>query len=251
MRTRQLGTFARIFQGLFRIILKEWKGPQKFLLGLEYAKHCSPFFPIQSAKLLSALARGDGARCSSLVLQMHGSRLLEDTLEVCRTLNLRPFLAWGTLLGHYREGGFIAHDYDIDLGLLETDFSQKTEIIQLMSKKGHTVRSDNDYFISFYYHGFRNPYIELQRFYWKNGQMANSLALQHGDEIFTYYFPLDIFDEFLMAKFLGRFAVLVPAQTERFLTVAYGDWRTPQKHWDFLYGPLNLVREKKEEGKRV
>jgi hypothetical protein len=66
----------------------------------------------------------------------------------------------------------------------------------------------------------------------------------------TAYFPVDIFGEFVTVKFLGKFAVLVPAQSEGFLTVAYGDWRTPQKQWDFLYGPMNLVREKKEGGER-
>jgi hypothetical protein len=120
-----------------------------------------------------------------------------------------------------------------------------------MWRKGYTVWEDTNYYISFHKNGFRRPYIELQLFYRKNAQRAASIAPPYRDELFTYYFPLDIFDEFMTVKFLGRFDILVPVQTERFLTIAYGDWRTPQKQWDFLYGPRNLVREKKEEGRRA
>jgi phosphorylcholine metabolism protein LicD len=176
---------------------------------------------------------------------MYGPALLANTLAACQALNLRPFLAWGTLLGHYRDGGFIAHDYDIDLGLLEDDFSRKEELVQAMKRRGYAVRAINDYFISFYRAGRKRPWIELQLFYRKNDQIACSLGpFQRGD-LYTYYFPADIFAEFMAEKFLGQLEVLVPTQTERFLTVAYGNWRVPQKSWDFIYGPLNLVQEKK------
>jgi len=226
---------------------KERRWTRKFLLGLEFAEHCSPFFPVQSAKILLALARGDGARCSSLVLHMYGPALLADTLAECQALNMRPFLAWGTLLGYYREGGFIAHDYDIDLGLLEDDFSRKEELVQAMKRRGYAIRASNDYFISFAPDGRKRPWIELQLFYRKNDQIACSIAPSHREDLYTYYFPTDIFAEFMAVKFLGWLKVLVPTQTEKFLTVAYGNWRVPQKSWHFIYSPLNLVQEKKEK----
>jgi hypothetical protein len=224
---------------------KERRWRQKFLLGLEYAKHCSPLFPVQSAKILLALARGDGARCSSLVLHMYGPALLADTLAACRALHMKPFLAWGTLLGYYREGGLIAHDYDIDLGILEDNFSRKEELVQAMKQRGYAVRANNDYFISFFRHRCKRPWIDLQLFYWKNDQVACSIPSSHQEDLYTYYFPANIFAEFMAVKFLGRLEVLVPMQTEKFLTVAYGNWRIPQKNWHFIYGPLNLVQEKK------
>jgi phosphorylcholine metabolism protein LicD len=178
---------------------------------------------------------------------MYGPALLADTLAECQALNLRPFLTWGTLLGHYRDGGFIAHDYDIDLGLLEDDFSRKEELAQAMKRRGYTVRANDDYFISFSRNRGKRPWIELQLFYRKNGQIACSIASSHWEDLYTYYFPADIFAEFMAVKFLGQLEVLIPTQTERFLTVAYGNWRIPQKSWHFLYGPLNLVQEKKEQ----
>jgi len=177
---------------------------------------------------------------------MYGPALLADTLAACQALNLRPFLAWGTLLGHYRDGGFIAHDYDIDLGLLEDDFSRKEELVQAMQQRGYTVRTNNDYFLSFYRDGRKRPWIELQLFYRKNDQIACSIGPSPRGDLYTYYFPVDIFAESMAVKFLGQLEVLVPTQIERFLTIAYGNWRVPQKSWDFIYGPQNLVQEKKE-----
>lgn len=39
-----------------------------------------------------------------------------------RTAGVRPFLMYGTLLGYVRQRDFICYDFDVDVGVLETDF---------------------------------------------------------------------------------------------------------------------------------
>ena len=51
-------------------------------------------------------------------LQLAVSREITERLV---EVGIRPFLMSGTLLGYVREGSFMEHDYDIDLGLMPGD----------------------------------------------------------------------------------------------------------------------------------
>jgi hypothetical protein len=203
--------------------------------------------PVQSWRLMRAMFQLRADRCGRLVLQMHGRQVLHDTLEVCRALHMMPFLAWGTLLGYYRDSGFIAHDTDIDLGVLAEDFRRKSALIEAMARKRYVVYKACDYFVSFCRQGCPELRIDVFVFYEKNGQIASSLDEPHLPDLYTYYFPADIFTAFQTVTFLKTLDVLVPVHTERFLEVAYGDWRTPQKEFHYLYGPRNLVQEAKPD----
>lgn len=48
-------------------------------------------------------------------------RVIRRIMAALESNGIRPFLAFGTLLGKEREGGFMAHDGDLDLGILTTD----------------------------------------------------------------------------------------------------------------------------------
>jgi hypothetical protein len=50
------------------------------------------------------------------------TELLEVVLMVEKISNTRPFALYGTLLGLEREGKFICYDYDVDFGILTTEF---------------------------------------------------------------------------------------------------------------------------------
>lgn len=49
-------------------------------------------------------------------------RLLTKFVSFCNKYNLRYFATGGTLLGSVREGGFIPHDGDVDIALVDEDF---------------------------------------------------------------------------------------------------------------------------------
>lgn len=58
---------------------------------------------------------------------------LEDMSNILEKNNIKFFLFCGTALGAHREGTFIEHDEDIDLGFFEQDNSMKN-IIDLVNK---------------------------------------------------------------------------------------------------------------------
>ena len=127
-------TFAKILSGAQRCV-KERRLPYRLSQVLENVQYCSLTNPLLSLKLMAASLGSPEARCRGLMLQIHGTTLLQDMLAACHSLHIDPFLAWGSLLGHFRQGGLIEHDHDIDLGLFTKDFQRKEELSGIMKKR--------------------------------------------------------------------------------------------------------------------
>ena len=51
-------------------------------------------------------------------LRKHGPGIMLDVSEILRRRNIPGFAMFGTLLGFVRDGGFIPHDDDIDMGVM-------------------------------------------------------------------------------------------------------------------------------------
>ena len=73
-------------------------------------------------------------------LQIHGTQMLGEIVRLCDTLNIRPFLAYGTLLGSIRENAFIETDNDIDLGVFERDSERLPLLRDAAIELGYRVR---------------------------------------------------------------------------------------------------------------
>ena len=221
-----------------QLCVKERRLPYRLLQLLENVKYCSLTNPFLSVKLMYASLGSTEARCRGLMLQIHGKTLLRDMLTACHTLHIDPFLAWGCLLGHFRQGRLIEHDHDIDLGLLPKDFKRKDALGEMMKKRGYAIRRTNNFNISFHKIGLPKIHIDIDLYYEKNDKMAYSILWK--GQLFTYFFPLETFSKLRKIRFLNRFDVLIPHLPEMFLDYAYGDWRTPKESWDFLHDPPNL-----------
>ena len=164
---------------------------------------------------------------------------------------VKIWLAFGTLLGAYREKNFIAHDMDIDLGIEEDDMTE--DFIQHLNKKcffiyrNFTIYSDQDYL-----NGFKSEYtfsckenILIDIFVFKNSNgKKESFAFDREEGlnqretlkkyngklrtikvIFTDFDLVDI--DFLGLKFSA------PLNTQLHLSEVYGeDFMTP-KVYDF------------------
>ena len=190
---------------------------------------------------------------SSLVLQLYGSTFMKDTIEVCKKIGMSPFLAFGTLLGHHRDNGFIKHDHDMDIGLLEKDFIKINNLKKGMKEKGYRVRHPSGYKYEISFSNPRFPGISLDFFiFYKH---KNEMVYAHEDivkkKLHFYAFPLEIFEKFEKTKFLGKIDVLVPSQTERFLRLSYGDWKTPNKKFKALSDHPNLKKIVNSNFKRI
>ena len=157
------------------------------------------------------------------ILQKDGLKVLKDVYNACNKAGIKAFLAEGTLLGHHRENGFIKHDHDIDLGILEDDIKKLGILERDLRRKGYDVkRKKHSVFLR-----YQKPHVDIYYFL-SQGEGVISWCVEHKDNsLFRYEFPATIFRRLDEAKFAGRLSVLVPGRVEDYLTTAYGDWRTP------------------------
>ena len=159
----------------------------------------------------------------SEILQRNGFKVLRDVYYACSKAGIKAFLAEGTLLGHHRENGFIKHDLDIDLGILEEDIKKIGILERDLRRKGYYVKRKKHSAV------FRYQEVRLDIYYFiSQGEGIISFCLEPKDNsLFRYGFPATIFKQLDEAQFMGRLGVLVPCEVEHYLATAYGDWRVP------------------------
>jgi tetratricopeptide (TPR) repeat protein len=145
-------------------------------------------------------------------------------IEALEAAGLAPFLNGGTALGCVRERDFIAHDSDVDLGLLPgADAAVAIEAIA-----AHPA-------LDFLYHDVVDDRVLRIRFAAREGGVGGDVFLyqddakgfwcgvQRGPHALAW---ADSRFALAPAKFLDR-NVMLPDPIERYLRENYGDWRTP------------------------
>jgi len=163
--------------------------------------------------------------------------------SILESLGIRFWLTDGTLLGYFREGDIIAHDADVDLGLMIDAYSDA--IISEFRRRGFDLK---------YVLGEKKQGLELSFirdgvkvdlfFFYREGDRLWHGAWEGFDKgrkrnlIKYYYEPFELREvEFLGAVFN------VPADTLKYVETKYGEgWRTPVEDWDWAMGPANAVR---------
>jgi hypothetical protein len=171
---------------------------------------------------------------------------LRDFAALSRSIDLQWYVISGTFLGIVREGGWLAHDYDIDLGvnsrlvdperlrnaitssatmvlrkedwqtrIVEREGEPKLERLLTLFKVVHRTGINIDVFIHHLEDGYRWHGSSIHR--WNNLEFA------------------------LKEYTLDGLVVLGPADSNKYLTENYGDWRTPVKDFNATTGTPNAV----------
>ena len=79
--------------------------------------------------------------------------------SLCRSADVKYWLMFGTLLGGFREKGFLKHDDDIDVGMFESNIT--TDFIKKMAEKGfvlkhaYVAKSGKGMHLAFLYEGVK------------------------------------------------------------------------------------------------
>jgi hypothetical protein len=168
------------------------------------------------------------------------------------------FLDGGTLLGCVREGGFLPHDSDIDLGIFFKD--RNKQLHKEMLRRGFKRNSYTE--VNGGGQGFTETYLHIRRrikvdfcYFYEDGNKMYSYGFENqpdktGNEhliVLEYVWEkqeLEVVD-FMNAK------VRIPKNAEYYLEEHYGkDWRKPNSNWDFQYDPKNMVKYTKKVGVR-
>ena len=164
---------------------------------------------------------------------------LKYIMEISEKENIKVMPIFGTLLGFIREGDFIKHDYDIDLGVLPS--MQPSELAQILVEK-----YGFQFIQGLAYHGQVTEFTVTL-----HGLSTDFFFLQNHDDVtrtISYYWKSDggytdprqnnvkyverkqITD--LKPLFIKDIKVMVPVDVETELEAIYGKgWRIPDPHF--------------------
>ena len=172
---------------------------------------------------------------SNVLLDLH-SLLLEHSIPF--------FLAYGTLLGVYRDSELLPHDKDLDVGL-DWNFP-RDQLISILKHSGNYWIDPKSTNPSHYDFNFgvieKRRGISIDFFFFK----------PEGDFLLSgfHHLPRPLlwrFNRFDWGdiKYKGR-TFKSPSNPELFLTDIYGpEWRVPDPYFDSLVSGLNLTEESK------
>lgn len=215
-------------------------------------------FEARANRLLSALVepapeagsgckeREEGGRKGDFKTD-HAVEALKAFEAILPVSEWRWYVVSGTFLGLVREGGFLAHDYDIDLGL-DGDSLDVGQIRDRFSRSPDFVvkKVDAHVEVQFDEAGFPSASIRpsLVKLVHRSGinvdvflHYRDGGVVWHGSVIHRWNnspFTLREYD-------LEGVRVLGPLEADRYLTENYGDWKTPVKDFDCTTGTPNLV----------
>jgi phosphorylcholine metabolism protein LicD len=171
-------------------------------------------------------------------LRVHGRAFLRDFIAASREAGMKPFLMWGTLLGHVREGRLLKHDKDLDMGILAADWPKRHVLIEAMQKRGYRLLDAREYKIVFERRD-RLTRMDIDVFLpWEDKMVC--FSRQRDGSFRGAWFRSGAFKNFCNRVFLDS-EVLIPDPPEPILEAIYGDWRTPIKSYDSAGIPNRLA----------
>lgn len=199
---------------------------------------CNPFF--NYADFFRKIDKETYSHCRGYIaLQMYGKKALKEMLSICNKYDMKPCLLYGSLLGYQRNKGFIPHDSDIDMGLLEKDFEKINLLRDAILKKGYTLRVQNEYGIAFRKPGFKGLNIDLFLIRKENNEFVVSAGLK--SRWATRYYSKDVFVELVKVKFLDSIEVFIPNLPEQYLKDNYGSWEKPRMNYQKKSEPTGKI----------
>lgn len=181
--------------------------------------------------------------------------LLTDVTQTLDKYKCTHWLSDGTLLGAIREDNFIAHDYDVDLGVWAADFDIKVvhdlinkfncKILRLQGKPYDgmiiTVGRAGIHLDLFFYYPSKSKSAKKPRItniYSCLYSLVKPYNTSNKAERFDCEFPN--FKPLVRRKFLGH-DLWVPKNAKQHLEAAYGpNWSTPKAKWDTMKDQYNL-----------
>lgn len=159
------------------------------------------------------------------------------------------YVVSGTLLGAVREGDFLGHDYDIDVGV---DY-QNFDLARLQDAVAHTrgawfIKASS--YCTFreaaadgavHYYRMNKPI--LVKLVHRTGLVADLFVHVEENGVLWHGSAIHRWDNspFSLALYhLGHEEVMGAADADRYLSENYGDWRTPVLQFDCSIDPPNI-----------
>lgn len=161
--------------------------------------------------------------------------VFKEAATIMNKIGMRWWLAFGTALGAYRDGGFCEGDHDdIDFGLDVANYDKRKDIIGVFLVHGFepTVFEHEDGIapeISFKKNG-----VKIDLFFFTPKGKDYLVRIYKGDECHTYKQNKAWFSRLRKVEMYGE-TVRLPYAIKKYLENNYGDWETPvsRDNWDW------------------
>jgi hypothetical protein len=163
--------------------------------------------------------------------------LLRDILE---SHSVKWWLTDGTLLGLYREGDFISHDTDTDIGIKWNSFTKECliDILNHFQIKHIWGDIDDSFEITLFKDGVKT---DLFFFYEKKDSIYHSAYMDFtGVDCLRIDYAYKSFDT-KVVDFLGH-QFNIPENPLDFILTKYGEsWMIPEPNWHWGTSPKNAI----------
>jgi phosphorylcholine metabolism protein LicD len=156
-------------------------------------------------------------------LKQQATENLKDVKRVLDSLGITFWLDGGTLLGAYRDKDFCVGDEDdIDLCTWDNYLPLRGELINRLEELGFELLHEWELEICVDRGGSR---VDL--FYNKRNSKEAYTHIYAGEQIHRYVvIPIRFYERLEKLRFKGE-VFYAPGPIEEFLTLKYGDWKTP------------------------
>ena len=175
-------------------------------------------------------------------MRKNGLEMLNMADKAFNSMGVKAFLSFGTLLGAYRDKGFIAYDPDVDLGVLDADLPEN--MIEVMAKYGFHLHKQNfiqttgkvieDTYI------YKGIHLDVFHYFEENNDFYTLVAQLHETKDWKEAnasdgFPCEkvsvVKTDFHRQPFMG-IEVYMPINTHEWLVDMYSEtYMTPIKNW--------------------
>lgn len=161
-------------------------------------------------------------------------KALSTVYDFLESNGVRAWIDFGTLLGAYREGEFIAYDYDVDMGIMYEDYKK---IQDLRIKIPKEIAEAGIIFGGLTIGPNKTPLmmaasvenIKIDIYCWfRKGEFDNLCYFWNKDKakFVVYKFPKQYHENLRKIKLIDR-EYYGPADTDNYLKFVYGDnWNT-------------------------
>ena len=175
-------------------------------------------------------------------MRKNGLEMLSMADKAFNSMGVKAFLSFGTLLGAYRDKGFIAYDPDVDLGVLDANLPEN--MIEVMAKYGFHLHKQNfiqttgkvieDTYI------YKGIHLDVFHYFEENNDYYTLVAQLHETKDWKEAnandgFPCEkvpvVKTDFHRQPFMG-IEVYMPINTHEWLVDMYSEtYMTPIKNW--------------------
>lgn len=175
-------------------------------------------------------------------MRKNGLEMLQIADQAFTSMGVQAFLTFGTLLGAYRDKGFIAYDPDVDLGVIDGNLPKN--MYEVMAKHGfqlckQNIISETNQVIEDTY-VYKGVHLDVFHYFEEGGDYYTLVAQLHETKDWkeanaTDGFPCEkvsvVKTEFQRQNFMN-IEVYMPIKTHEWLVDMYSEsYMTPIKNW--------------------